>query len=250
MLKHLSLGEADRIVTFHTPDVGKLRAVARGVRRVKSRMSGHLEPLTHVRLSVARGRSLDVVSEAETLTSFRTLKEDLNLVSKGIFLAELIDAFSSEESPNPEEFGLILSALNALGETDAPDQLLSYFEVRLLVISGFGPELRSCVECGEDLEPGDHLFSAVAGGLFCPRCKVTSRDPMLSVTVNAIKVLRFFQQPSMVSALELQLSKGLLAEVERFLSSYLRFILERELKSVEFMNLVHATDAGVVGGGG
>lgn len=246
----MSLGEADRIVTFHTPDVGKLRAVARGVRRVKSRMSGHLEPLTHVRLSVARGRNLDVVSEAETITSFRALKEDLNLVSKAIFLTELIDAFSSEESPNPEEFGLLLSVLTMLPETDAPDQLLSYFEARLLVLSGFGPELRSCAECGDELDPGDHLFSAIAGGLLCPRCRVTSRDPMLSVTINAIKVLRFFQQESLVKSLELKLSDGLLAEVERFLSSYVRFILERELKSVEFMNLVHATDAGVVKGGG
>lgn len=235
----MPLGEADRLVTLFTPDKGKIRVVARGVRRSKSRMRGHLEQLSHVRLSVAHGRSLDVVSESETLDSFRKLRENLYLVSTAIFMTELIDAFSSEESASQLEFNLLMSVLHVLPEVGSTIQLITYFEAKLLGIAGFGPELRSCVQCGDSLEPRAHLFSPPEGGLYCPKCRVTSIGAMRSVTVNAIKVLRFYQMEGLNKSMGIRLSSDLLEEIERFLKSYLRFVLEKELKSLEFMNRVH-----------
>ena len=89
----MRLGEADRIITLYTPDRGKVRAVVKGARRTRSRKGGFLQPLTHVRVSIAEGRSLDQVVEAETEASFRAVREDLSLVSIGLYLAELVDAF-------------------------------------------------------------------------------------------------------------------------------------------------------------
>ena len=241
VLKQMPLGEADRLLTLHTPDRGKLRAVARGVRRTKSRKAGHLEPLTHVLLSVAEGRSLDAIAEAETIQSFRGLREDLERVSKGLYLAELVDSFSVEQSPSAAVFELLVSALGWLQETESSALLLRYFEVRLLANSGFGPELHQCVECRSILGPADHLFSSSKGGVLCPQCRVLPGEAMLPLSLGAMKVLRYLQREAYAKAAELEVPALILEELERLLGSYIRYVLERDLKSTEFMNLVTST---------
>ena len=238
VLKQLPLREADRLLTLFTPGRGKLRAVARGVRRVKSRLAGHTEQLTHVRLSVDVGKSLDVVSEAQTIHSFRRVKEDLGRLSQGLYLAELVDGFSVEQSPSPAVFQLLLAALGGLEEGAGGEVLLRYFETALLARSGFGPELQRCVECRRSLDPSDHLFSCDRGGALCPTCRNTSRGPLIPVSLNAMKVLRFFQRESLSKAVRLHASDGVLNEAERLLRAYVRYVLERETKSAEFMKLV------------
>jgi DNA repair protein RecO (recombination protein O) len=238
VLRYTPLMEADRIVTLYTPDVGKLRAVARGVRRTRSRLGGHLEPLTHVSVSLAEGRGLDTITGVDTIRSFRPIKEDLHLVSKAVYLAELVDSFSVEQSPNEAAFELLISALGGLQTAENPAYLMRYFEARLLLGSGFGPELRQCVECRATLEPGDHVFSCSKGGILCPQCRVLSGDALVSLSLNAVKVLRFFQRQSYARAAKLTLAPALLEELERLLATYIRHVLERVPNSTEFMSLL------------
>lgn len=239
VLKRMSLGEADRIVTIYTPDLGKVRAVAKGVRRVKSKLAGHLEPLTHVHVAMAQGKSLDTITEAETIRSFRDLREDLQRVSRALYVAELVDGFTADRSPNAAEFRLLLSALGWLQDADGATKPLRYFEAQLLAITGFGPELHQCVECHAGLPPRDHSFSSARGGILCPECRVESQEPLLSVTLNAIKVLRYLQREPYGRVQELRVPPALLSQVERLLGTYVRHVLERDLKSVEFMDLVN-----------
>jgi DNA repair protein RecO (recombination protein O) len=244
VLKQMPVGEADRILTLCTPDTGKLRAVARGVRRTKSRLGGHLEPLTHVSLSVAQGRGLDTITEAETIHSFRGLREDLQLVSRAVYLAELVDGFSAEQSPSAAVFDLLLDTLGRLQKADSPPRVLRHFEVQLLRHSGFGPELYRCVECRSVVEPGDHLFSCPRGGVLCPQCRVQPGEAMLPVSLNAMKVLRHFQREAHAGAARLGVPPAILRELERLLGTYITYVLERELKSTQFMNLVAPTTRG------
>ena len=167
VLKQMPLGEADRILTLYTTDLGKLRAVARGVRRPKSRLAGHLEPLTRATVSVSEGRSLDHIAEAETLQSYRRLREDLELVSKAMYLADLVDSFTVDRSPSLALFNLLAGSLARLESARSSDTVLRYFEVQLLHTSGFGPELRQCVECRGELEPATHHFCPASGGILC-----------------------------------------------------------------------------------
>ena len=241
VLKHAPLGEADRILTLYTPDMGKLRVVARGVRRTKSRMGGHLEPLTHVMVSLAQGRNLDTITEAETIHSFRGLKENLQRVSEAVYLAELVDGFSVEQSTGAIVFDLLLNTLGWLQEVPNPAQLMRYFEVQLLKHSGFGPELHQCVECRSTLKPRPHLYSCSRGGVVCPQCHGVSAEPMLHLSVTTMKLLRYFQREPYASVAELKVPPGILEETERLLRAYLRYVLERELKSAQFMNLVTST---------
>ena len=234
----MRLGEADRIITLYTPDRGKVRAVVKGARRAKSRKGGFLQPLTHVRVSIAEGRSLDQVVEAETVASFRTVREDLGLVSTGLYMADLVDGFSADGAVNPSEFRLLVAALGALEYTERPEQLARYFETRMLGVAGFGPEMRQCVECGEELSAGDHAFSYASGGLVGPECRSRTAGALVHVSLNAIKVLRFFQVTDFPQALELPLTERLIEDLRRVLGAYITYVLEREPRSAEFMQLV------------
>lgn len=238
VLKHMALGEADRIVTLYTPDRGKVRAVVKGARRTKSRKGGFLQPLSYIRASIAEGRSLDQVAEAETVASYRAVREDLGRMSTGLYLAELVDGFSADGAVNPTEFYLLVDALTALESTESSEQLTRYFETRLLSVTGFGPELQRCVDCGAELEASDHVFSCADGGLIGPECRAQSESSLIHASMNAIKVLRYFQRADFAHALDLPLTEQLNGELRRVLRTYITFVLDREPRSAEFMHLV------------
>ena len=242
VLRQTPLAEADRILTIYTRELGKVRAVARGVRRPKSKLGGHLEPLCHVAVSLAEGRNLDTVSEAEVIQSFSGLEDDLERLSKGIYLSELVDAFSPDRLANRQVFDLLLDALDRLQCSERPVNLLLSFETKLLGLSGYGPELRQCVECGLDLEAADHLFSSAAGG-------ASTSGAMTLVPLDAMKVLRFLQREDLAGAEALSIGSVALGQVERTLRAYLRYVLERELKSAHFMDLVAPSRTDPVAGG-
>ena len=242
VLKQMPLGEADRVLTIYTPDLGKLRAVARSVRRSRSRMAGHLEPLTRTRVSISEGRSLDHIGEAETLQSYRPLREDLELVSKAMYLADLVDSFTVDRSPSAALFDLLAGSLARLETARNADQVLRYFEVRLLHTSGFGPELRECVECRAALEPATHLFCPIrrrhplrrmrplrAGFAWCRSPSAQSRCCASSSA----------SRPTHVDALEVPTSSPRARRPGPSAATRPTY-LERDLKSARFMNLVAA----------
>lgn len=239
ILRQTPLGEADRILTIYTPDDGKVRAVAKGVRRPKSRLRGHLELLNHASISIAHGRNLDVVGEAEVIRSFRELKADLGRVSIGMYLAELVDGFAVENASSPETYQLLMDGLDWLCRAANAELLVRHFEVWLLDVSGYRPEVVACVGCRAELEPGDHLFACASGGALCPSCRVDSDEALIPLSLRAMKVLRFLQrQPDYGQVDGLKVGRGELRELERLLRAYVRHIVERDLKSAEFMGLV------------
>ena len=145
------MGEADLLVTMHTRDQGKVRAIAKGARRSTSKLVGHLEPLTVVRMSMVHGRNMDIIAQAEVVDGFATLKENLTAVTKGLYLAELVDGFGAEASANPALFQLMIDSLRAVEADPESDMPLRFFEFHLLQVSGLMPELYHCVECRQEL---------------------------------------------------------------------------------------------------
>ena len=244
VLKQMPLGEADRILSLFTPDEGKVRAVAKGVRRTKSRLAGHVEPLNQVSVSLYHGRNLDVVTEAQAIRSFRPIREDLGRLSKAIYLADLVDSFSAEQAPNLPVYGLLVTALERLEDATQPDLLLRHFEMHLLDHSGYRPQLQHCVECSDQLDPGDHMLSCAKGGVLCPACRTDSGAGLVPVSLGAMKVLRFLQREVDYRKVDgLTLSDAVSAQIERVLRTYIRFLIEREVKSAEFMRLVSSQGA-------
>src|SRR4051794_25036663 len=149
----MDLGEADRIVTLFSRDEGKVRAVAKGVRRTTSRSAGHLEPFTLSDVLLAVGRDLDVVSQADTLDAFREIREDLDLTTHAFYLTELVDLLTEDRSENRAVYEILVAGLCHLREEANARLVLITFHLRLLEALGYRPELRECVTCRTPIEP-------------------------------------------------------------------------------------------------
>ena len=234
VLKRHDFGEADRILVLFTRQAGKLRAVAKGVRRTTSRRAGHLELFTHVELQLARGRELDVLTQAETRNAFRALREDLERTSHAYLVVELADLFTEDEAEQPDLFELLVQTLSALEVAPDPRLIVDHYQVKLLGILGFRPSLSQCLLCRQELEPGANAFSAFLGGALCPRCgpNETSARPISS---DVLKVLRHLQRSGPPGTVQLRLPEPVAREVERTLRELSERHTERRLRSPELI---------------
>jgi len=168
VLRTMRLGEADRIVTLLCRDQGKVRAVAKGVRKTTSRFGGRLEPLSHVSLLVWQGRELDIVNQAEVIDSFRAVREDLSRVTKAFSMLEVADRVSVERHGSPQLYELLVRALGFLSREDAAFVVPAFF-LKVLSVEGSEPILDACVSCGS----GGELvaFDLSEGGALCRDCR-------------------------------------------------------------------------------
>ncbi|MDA0988736.1 MAG: DNA repair protein RecO [Chloroflexi bacterium] len=236
VLKHFAIGEADYLLTMYTPNGGKLRAVAKGARRVKSKLGGHLEPLMRTSVLMTRGQNLDNINQAEVMEGFRVVREDLDRLSRALYISELVDAITPDEQPNYPIYRLLFEAMRSLNENAAPS-LMPYFQLRLLDYSGFMPELYKCVECGSTLAPGHHRFTPDRGGSLCDSCHPLNVS-VLPLSLDTLKVLRFLQRETYANIERLHLEQGTLLELERLMEALLRHVLDREVKATRFLNQV------------
>ena len=243
VLKRSDFGEADRLLTFYTPGMGKARAIAKGVRKLTSRKRGHVELFTHSQLLIARGRSLDIVTQAETIHAFRPLREDLLRTTYAYYSAELVDLFVEEGIENRPLFDLLLGMLGWLGDASDLDLTTRFFELRLLSLLGYRPQLFQCVACRRQIEPVPNFFSAADGGIVCVDCGRNHRGAR-EITLNALKVLRFMQTRDYDTCSRLRLSQLLHRELEVTMHDYVTYILERNLKTVKFLNTLRWQRAG------
>jgi DNA repair protein RecO (recombination protein O) len=235
VLRRTDFGEADRLLTVFTPDRGKLRLVAKGARKPSSRKSGHLELFSRGQFMVAVGRELDIVTQAETLEPFLPLREDLLRTTYAYYVAELADAFTAERDENGPLYRLLIDAYGWLCADEDLALIARYYELHLLGLVGFQPQLFACIGCRKALEPEISYMSAADGGILCGRC---GRNWMgaAKVSVNALKVLRFLQSRDWDTCRLLRLSPATHAEIERLMNIYLTYHLERKLKSVDFIH--------------
>src|SRR5919108_4111192 len=158
VLRSVKLGEADKIVTILTQGSGKIRGVAKGIRKTHSRFGARLEPFTHVSLMLYQGRSLDTVTQAEIITPFRALRNDFDLITAADTMLEAVDRVAEEHERNVRLFLLLLSGLRALDDRPRdPAAVAESFLLKLLSLSGFHPSLTACAACGR---PGPHGWFA------------------------------------------------------------------------------------------
>ena len=236
-LRRSPLREADLLSVMYTREHGKLELLARGAQRLTSKLMGHLEPLTLVRVSIARGRSMDQVTEAEVVDAFSQVKSGYENSARGLYVAELVDGFSALSAANAELFDLTVRILEALGSARSAELVLRYFDLQLLRLSGFMPELYNCVECGADLEPDRHRFAVGAGGVLCPDC--SPPDVVVRpLSLPALKLLRLLDRTETVGELpELSVPPPLEREVREILAATLQYWLDRRVRSQEFLEI-------------
>jgi DNA repair protein RecO (recombination protein O) len=231
VLRGLDLGEADRILTLYTPDRGQLRVVAKGIRKTKSRKAGHLDLFTRSSLFVARGRQLDIVTQAETIESFRPIREDLLRSSYCHYAAELLLGFTAENLSNYPAYVLAVTAFRRLATAPDLELVARAFELQLLGITGFRPQLHRCLECGETVKPAANVFSVRLGGVLCPECAGLDRTAV-PISTSALKVLRNLQSNEDAMLRVSGLDGEVHEEVERRLQEYIVYRLESRPRSI------------------
>ncbi len=234
VLRRRNIGEADSILTLFSLHEGKFDAVARGIRKPTSRMRGHLEPLTRVQVHVARGRNLDIFTQAETIEAHRALKADLDRMNLALYCAELADRFTIDRVAQRPIYDLLVDVFMALNQ-GASVHAARYFELHLLAITGYESQLDACAVCRQKLPEEEALFSGAAGGLVCRTCRPAASSGRI-LSVRAIKVLRYGRTATIAQFDNLRLDDALEHELQAALADLVRQVLDRELNTTRYMD--------------
>ena len=238
VLRHSDWGEADRLLTLYTRERGKVRAIAKGARKIRSRKAGHLEPFTRVTLQLAKGRDLLIVTQADTLDPYLALGAELVKTGYASYAVELLDRFTYEdENENQAIFRLLTEVLGRIASEPESWLPIRYYEVRLLDLLGYRPHLFECANCGGKIQPVDQFFSPAAGGVLCPKCGA-GLPGVWSVSVQALKVFRHLQRSSYTEAQRAHPGLDVQNELETLIQKYLTYLLERGLNSPEFIQQI------------
>jgi DNA repair protein RecO (recombination protein O) len=238
VLRHSDYGEADRLLTLYTRQLGKTRVLAKGARKIASRKAGHIEPFTHAKLQLAKGRDLLILTQADTVDAYLPLREDLILTSHASYVMELLDRFTYEdETESPSTFRLLTDTLSRLASKSDPWLVIRYYEMRLLDHLGFRPRLFECANCGREIKAEDQYFSFSAGGVICPRCG-KGLPNLHAISVEALKYLRHFQRSSYAEATRARPDLDVQQETETLMQGYFTYLLERELNTPGFLRKI------------
>lgn len=223
VLRTYRLGEADRIVVLLTEHHGKVRAVAKGVRKTTSRFGARLEPMSHVRLLLAQGRELDVVSQAEAVESLAPMVSDLDHITNGMAVLEAVDQLALDREPAPHLYRMLVGALRTIAVRSGPLVVPSFYW-KLLASEGLRPELDRCVRCGGD---GPLVaFDLEHGGVLCRTCRTGA-----SLSPEALQIMRLILGGRLNEALDLP-SSAATHEVAGHATRAVEHHIERRLRTV------------------
>ena len=241
VLKAIDYGETDKILTLFTPNLGKVRAVAKGVRRATSHMGGHLDLFAHSTVLLVHGRNMEIATQAQGRHVFAGLRGDLVRLAQACYAVELTDRLTADHNPSPELFRALVTALHRIEAGDAADTSLLLYQLQLLALAGYRPQFHRCVTCDTVIQPGANLFDAPLGGVLCATCG-RSQPLALPITSDALKVLRNLQTRSEVM-LAVTVPASVLQEVESTLARYTSYLLERRPRSAAFLDTLRRVDS-------
>jgi DNA repair protein RecO (recombination protein O) len=236
MLNTFDYGESDRIISFYTNEIGKLRGIAKGARRSRRRFVGNLEPLSRVRLLFFYNPKTELVriEDSTLIDGFPNLKSDIERLSAGSYLLELTSEMTREGQTNPALFELLTGFLRLLDRGGAQVPILRFFEIRLLKIVGYMPRLESCVVCSGTLNTGNANFSSEKGGMVCNLC-APEMVGLIPVSVGTARFLDMAARMDADKLTRLVPNPVFLDEGERLLSDFIRHQTGKELKTKSFM---------------
>ena len=243
VLSRFDLGEADRVLTLITPEHGKLKAIAKGIRRPSSRLGGSLEPFAELTIALARGRTFDVVTEVRVGHAWLRLRDSLESAATAWYLGELADRSLEERHPAEPLYALLHRAYELLDAGMAPGRVARWYEMHLADELGQRPEVDRCVECDRMLEPTERFrWVPPLGGVLCGRCPGPAAD-RTGLSLDALKVLKAYQRLDIEAIAALRLGEDVEREVEAAMRDFMRIALERDARSLAFLDEVRAHPA-------
>jgi DNA repair protein RecO (recombination protein O) len=235
-IKSMNLSESDRLVTFMTENYGKVKCVAKGARKSKNQFWGALEPmsLTHLIYFGKEQQSLFRLNQSDIIESFQTIRDDFDKLYTGVYFLDLIDAMILEGHHEPRIFGLLYQSLAALDQQTELEPLRRLFEIRLLSLSGYKPQLEHCVLCRKAPENGLISFSYAHNGILCNSCCSRARTDIKFSTGTRNYIKRLLEV-EIKTCERLKSPKSQTEEIEKVTHRLILSHLGRELKSYPFI---------------
>ncbi len=236
ILRTRKFGEADRIITLFSPNCGKIKAIAKGIRKTKSKFGARLEPFSYVNLLLYKGKNLDIITQVETIDSFQKIREDLKKLSAGSVVLDLLEKVSLESESNYPLFELSLSFFEKISSSiEGLEFLLMGFEIKSLALLGYQPILTHCSFCQINLNKDKKWFSFSRGGVLCDNCAKDIDDAiLLTISDFLLKLLNSnWEEISQFKA-----KREIVIELLKFLEDYFYYYLQLKLKSKAWWNQV------------
>lgn len=238
MLSRFDYGEADRILTLITPGGGKIKAIAKGIRRQKSRIGGSLEPFAELRVALAQGRTFEVVTQVSVVHPWLNLRDDLVSFGTASYMAELANGTLEEHHAAESVYVLLKRGYEILDAGMAPGRVARWFEMHLADELGVRPEVDRCVECGRLLEADErYRWLPPLGGVLCDRCPGPPFE-RAGLTLEALKLLKAYQRQDVEALAALRIRAEVEREVELAMREFLAYSLDRKPRSLAFLDEV------------
>lgn len=224
ILKREPFRENDTRVVVYSGERGKLELVARGTKKIKSKMAGHLEPIILANLMVVRGRIFDYIGSAVSENCYPEIKGDLRKIKAASRIVSITGKLIKEGEGDSRIFSLLEETLDIINKNEPRfadcDLLPAFFVLRLLTLLGYKPELYQCVSCQKKIAPADNRFSFIKGGIVCSNC---SSKEDLTFSDNCVKVLRMAVLGDLRKIIRLEIKDNLAKEVKKTIGSFLKF---------------------------
>jgi len=235
ILRHQNFRESDRLLTVYTKDLGKLELVARGSRKITSKLAGNLEPFILTELMMVRGKNFDTITASETIQHFSAIRADFQKIQLASHYVEIIDNLIKVHHKDLRIFNLIKEVFSDIEKIIPLKEEIAkmdwYFVWRILWYLGFGPELYRCLVCRKRLRKKNNYFDFRKGGVICFDCYSSKGQKASLISPEATKVLRLVREGKKRTIMRLQIKKELRGELDELTGSFLEYILEKELKT-------------------
>jgi DNA repair protein RecO (recombination protein O) len=231
ILRRRDVGESDRIVIAYTREFGKRSFSARGSRKTTSKIAGQIEPFSLVKLLVSQARSVDIISQAESMNAFASLRKNERLIATAGLIVDLVDSMTPEEQPNSDVSELLVASLTLLDNGHDPGLIFVAFQLGLLRHLGYRPQLGRCSNCGSNLTPEDQGFN-LETGVVCPSCRRNSPDAV-DVRAATLKLMRAIDRGDLGLLLPLKLGPVIIAETDAILAGYIQRITGKPSRARE-----------------
>ncbi len=237
ILKKVDLRESDRLFVIYTDKLGKIEAVARGVKKIQSKMAGHLDFFSVIDFLIATGKNYYQVAGVEIAKNFSNLKSSLERIILGSHILEVTDNFTKAEYPDVRVYELVKESMSLLNDKKIKNYLKLYeipqfFILKFLALLGWAPELYICIKCKKKITSGGNYFNVSKGSLTCGACGFGG----IPVSSAALKILRFALQKDLRSLLALKINRAQFNEVVKIINYFLAFHQDKELKSAVWIN--------------
>lgn len=233
VLGHKNLGEADKILTLFSPDRGKIHAVARGVRRPRNPLLAGSQLFSYSKFLIVEGRNLDSISQCEIKESFYKIRQNLENMAYGLYFAELLRASTPMEDKNRELFRFFLKTMYLLQEWENTETLCRIYEIKLMAIQGFAPEVFSCVSCGQRVL-NKIYFSPSMGGILCFNCHKKD-ETAVNITPDTLSTLQKMLILTYEDLKSIVMNKYTREQLRNILSLFISHQIDRKLKTIQFI---------------